>query len=110
MPLSAPAGVESGSTGDWAVTRRLAANATVQSPTSRGDMPFIVLETAALLPNRGREYDVGHDDEAPMTKPGHEWDATSYHKVSAPQTGWGQSVLSRLELAGDECVLDAGCG
>ena len=39
-----------------------------------------------------------------------EWDATSYHKVSGPQTGWGQKVLARLELAGDERVIDAGCG
>ena len=39
-----------------------------------------------------------------------EWDATSYHKVSGPQTGWGQKVLARLELAGDECVVDVGCG
>lgn len=45
-----------------------------------------------------------------MTRPGHEWDAASYHKVSAPQTGWGRTVLARLELAGDERVLDAGCG
>jgi trans-aconitate 2-methyltransferase len=42
-----------------------------------------------------------------MTK---EWDAASYHKVSGPQTSWGRRVLSRLELAGDERVIDAGCG
>ena len=39
-----------------------------------------------------------------------EWNATSYHKVSAPQTSWGQKVLARLELRGDERVIDAGCG
>jgi trans-aconitate 2-methyltransferase len=39
-----------------------------------------------------------------------EWDATSYHKVSGPQTGWGQMVLARLDLAGDERAIDAGCG
>jgi trans-aconitate 2-methyltransferase len=39
-----------------------------------------------------------------------EWDATSYHKVSGPQTSWGRLVLSRLEVAGDERVIDAGCG
>ena len=39
-----------------------------------------------------------------------EWDATSYHKVAAPQTAWGQRVLARLEVAGDERVIDAGCG
>jgi trans-aconitate methyltransferase len=39
-----------------------------------------------------------------------EWNATSYHKVSGPQTSWGQKVLARLPLRGDERVIDAGCG
>ena len=39
-----------------------------------------------------------------------EWNATSYHKVAAPQTSWGQKVLGRLTLADDACVIDAGCG
>lgn len=39
-----------------------------------------------------------------------EWNATAYHKVSAPQTSWGHKVLSRLEVAGDEVAIDAGCG
>jgi trans-aconitate 2-methyltransferase len=39
-----------------------------------------------------------------------EWDASSYHKVSAPQTEWGRKVLSRLTLHGNERVIDAGCG
>jgi trans-aconitate methyltransferase len=39
-----------------------------------------------------------------------EWDATAYHKVSGPQTSWGQKVLARLELRGDERAIDAGCG
>jgi trans-aconitate 2-methyltransferase len=39
-----------------------------------------------------------------------EWDATSYHKVSGPQTGWGQKVLARLSLGGEERAIDAGCG
>ena len=39
-----------------------------------------------------------------------EWDAASYHKVAAPQTAWGQRVLSRLTVNGDERVIDAGCG
>jgi trans-aconitate 2-methyltransferase len=39
-----------------------------------------------------------------------EWNASSYHKVSAPQTSWGQKVLARLELRGDERAIDAGCG
>jgi trans-aconitate methyltransferase len=33
-----------------------------------------------------------------------------YHRLSGPQVSWGQKVLKRLELRGDENVLDAGCG
>lgn len=39
-----------------------------------------------------------------------EWDADTYDAVSDPQYEWGTEVLSRLELRGDETVLDAGCG
>lgn len=39
-----------------------------------------------------------------------EWDAQTYDRVSDPQYGWGLEVLERLELAGDEYVMDAGCG
>jgi trans-aconitate 2-methyltransferase len=39
-----------------------------------------------------------------------DWNASAYHRVSAPQTAWGREVLERLQLAGDETVLDAGCG
>ena len=39
-----------------------------------------------------------------------EWDACSYHAVSEPQFEWGKRVLASLELAGDESVVDAGCG
>jgi len=39
-----------------------------------------------------------------------DWDAASYDRVSGPQTRWGQAVIERLPLAGDERVLDAGCG
>jgi trans-aconitate 2-methyltransferase len=39
-----------------------------------------------------------------------EWDAQIYDRVSDPQYGWGVEVLERLALAGDECVMDAGCG
>jgi trans-aconitate 2-methyltransferase len=39
-----------------------------------------------------------------------EWDAPTYHRLSAPQIEWGQRVLARLPLRGDETVLDAGCG
>jgi trans-aconitate 2-methyltransferase len=39
-----------------------------------------------------------------------EWDADTYDEVSDPQFEWGTEVLRRLELRGDETVLDAGCG
>jgi trans-aconitate 2-methyltransferase len=39
-----------------------------------------------------------------------DWDAQTYHQVAAPQEEWGREVLARLELTGDETVLDAGCG
>ena len=39
-----------------------------------------------------------------------EWDAAAYHRISGPQVSWGEKVLSRLNLAGHETVLDAGCG
>jgi trans-aconitate 2-methyltransferase len=39
-----------------------------------------------------------------------EWDAETYDAISDPQFGWGMEVLERLELRGDEAVLDAGCG
>ena len=39
-----------------------------------------------------------------------EWNATAYHAVSEPQFAWGLRVLDRVPLAGDEHVLDAGCG
>ena len=39
-----------------------------------------------------------------------DWDAATYDRVAAPQTRWGSAVLDRLPLAGDETVLDAGCG
>ena len=42
-------------------------------------------------------------------KPG-DWDASTYDKISDPMTRWGTGVLGRLQLGGDETVLDAGCG
>ena len=39
-----------------------------------------------------------------------EWDAAAYDRLSAPQTRWGRMVVDRLELVGNERVLDAGCG
>src|SRR2546423_2475659 len=39
-----------------------------------------------------------------------DWDARSYHRVSEVQARWARKVMARLELRGDETVLDAGCG
>lgn len=38
------------------------------------------------------------------------WDAATYDRVSVPQLKWAAPVLERLDLRGDETVLDAGCG
>jgi trans-aconitate 2-methyltransferase len=45
-----------------------------------------------------------------MNTGGREWDAETYDRVSDPQFSWGMEVLDRLELRGDETVIDAGCG
>jgi trans-aconitate 2-methyltransferase len=39
-----------------------------------------------------------------------EWDGASYDRISEPMEALGREVLARLELRGDEVVLDAGCG
>ena len=39
-----------------------------------------------------------------------DWDAVTYERIADPQFGWGAAVVERLELEGDETVLDAGCG
>jgi trans-aconitate 2-methyltransferase len=39
-----------------------------------------------------------------------DWDGRAYDTVANPQASWGASVVRRLELRGDERVLDAGCG
>lgn len=39
-----------------------------------------------------------------------EWEAETYDALPLPHLRWGRGVLARLDLAGDETVLDAGCG
>jgi trans-aconitate 2-methyltransferase len=46
---------------------------------------------------------------ADSTRPA-EWDAETYHRVANPHVAWGQPVLARLPLNGNETVIDAGCG
>ena len=45
-----------------------------------------------------------------MTPELRDWNADSYHRVSTPLVEMAQAVLDRLQLRGDETVLDAGCG
>ncbi|MGA9161476.1 MAG: class I SAM-dependent methyltransferase, partial [Actinomycetota bacterium] len=39
-----------------------------------------------------------------------DWDAQTYDRIADPQFRWGAAVVDRLELRGDETVLDVGCG
>jgi trans-aconitate 2-methyltransferase len=39
-----------------------------------------------------------------------DWDGASYDRVSGTMEALGLEVLARLELTGEETVLDAGCG
>ena len=39
-----------------------------------------------------------------------DWNAVSYERMAGPMEALGRDVLDRLELRGDERVLDAGCG
>jgi trans-aconitate 2-methyltransferase len=39
-----------------------------------------------------------------------DWDAATYQRVSVPHEEWARAILDRLDLGGDERVLDAGCG
>lgn len=45
-----------------------------------------------------------------MRQPARSWDGATYDRISAPMERMGRAVLDRLELRGDEVVLDAGCG
>ena len=45
-----------------------------------------------------------------MTPEPREWDAAGYDALAEPQSRWGLRILERLELRGDETVLEAGCG
>jgi trans-aconitate 2-methyltransferase len=38
------------------------------------------------------------------------WNAEVYDRIGTPMRGWAQQVIDDLRLAGDEVVLDAGCG
>jgi trans-aconitate 2-methyltransferase len=53
---------------------------------------------------------VADELKQPMNTGAREWDAETYDAVSDPQFEWGMEVLERLELSGEETVVDAGCG
>jgi len=38
------------------------------------------------------------------------WDGAAYDRLSTPMERLGREVMDRLELRGDETVIDAGCG
>ena len=40
----------------------------------------------------------------------HEFDADRYAAASTHQTEWGERLIAELDIAGDEHVLDIGCG
>src|SRR5438105_7122417 len=39
-----------------------------------------------------------------------EWDAHAYNRLSNPMQAWGEAMVERLALRGDETALDLGCG
>lgn len=41
---------------------------------------------------------------------GAEWNARAYNRLNNPMQAWGEAVVGRLALRGDETVLDLGCG
>src|SRR5919201_3603575 len=42
--------------------------------------------------------------------PARDWDGAEYDRLSSAMAALGREVLERLELRGDETVIDAGCG
>jgi len=41
---------------------------------------------------------------------GDRWDAGDYEQSSSAQLVWARELIAKLNLQGDECVLDLGCG
>jgi trans-aconitate 2-methyltransferase len=46
----------------------------------------------------------------PMKQETYQWDSEDYSKHSAAQFEWAQELIDKLNLQGDEEVLDIGCG
>lgn len=62
------------------------------------------------LPPTGQAPAGGAGGASPPIPSVRDWDAATYDRVSDPQVAMAGPVLDRLALAGDERVLDAGCG
>jgi trans-aconitate 2-methyltransferase len=45
-----------------------------------------------------------------IAPPGAEWNAQAYDRLANPMQTWGEAILGRLDLRGDETALDLGCG
>lgn len=67
---------------------------------------FLLLDVRPNLTRREAAVPAGRFDVVTAR----DWDARSYDKVGGPMTEMALAVLDRLELRGDETVLDAGCG
>jgi trans-aconitate methyltransferase len=39
-----------------------------------------------------------------------EWNARAYNRLNNPMQTWGEAIVGRLDLRGDETALDLGCG
>jgi SAM-dependent methyltransferase len=74
------------------------------------EVPVTSSHTDAGTAPRGYDFYMGDGVRSVSEPRSAEWDATTYHRLSSPQVAWGERVLDRLELAGDETVVDAGCG
>ncbi len=46
----------------------------------------------------------------PDPSPSFTWNAADYHKSSTAQALWAKELIAKLELSGNERVLDIGCG
>src|SRR4051794_10766200 len=58
----------------------------------------------------GRQAETPAPDTDSLAPAPRDWDGATYDRIADPMTRWGADVLARLPLAGDETVLDAGCG
>src|SRR3954468_18799864 len=82
-------------------------------------MPCTTRSRRMLFPSQPWRRDTKEADGARGARPTYaitykrmarDWDASTYERLSQPLAAMGVDVLSRLELRGDETVLDAGCG